>query len=608
MGRHKTSEVYSYFTVSAGKATCKLYGCNMVIKYASSCNLKKHLERHHQQEYSSLVKKEATLPNKRPLMQDSESSSAKRTKTIQDILCPTVNIRMDQKTFYDAMIELVTLNGRPFSAVEDSGLCKIIDPIKKSLNITMDRKKISKLVDERAIDIRKRISEELQGRFFSLKLDIASRLDRSVLAINAQFIDKDSLQIRTLAVTELTRAHTGEYIKEVVLSVLDRYSLSANQVYTITTDNARNMIKAVENMSNESDSLIDFDDSSVEIEVMMQNVLSIKCAAHTLQLAVKEALSSGLCLNSISHTRKLAKKLRTPTIIAILKTNGYNVPLVDVVTRWCSTYDMISRLLELRPFVEDYIEIIGKDLKLSQLTWEKLEEVKRSLQPAKKATLQLQEENLTPGDFYKVWFKCKSETSKQQCLLASHIVDAMKKREKDLFQNTALVSSLYLDPRFSVLLTENEQEQAVKHLIRLHEKVSSLYSNSKTDEVSESSQELPSTPNALHDDLENMLQAVSKSRTNLRDATRNGVFSSLKEFSNVERIPVNSNIIHWWNTMKLKYPEIYKLSLIVHGIPVTQVSVERIFSIFKLVLSPQRNSLLPSNTENIIFVRANFNL
>ena len=37
---------------------------------------------------------------------------------------------MDSKTFNDAMIELVTVNGKPFSAVEDSGLCMVIDPIK----------------------------------------------------------------------------------------------------------------------------------------------------------------------------------------------------------------------------------------------------------------------------------------------------------------------------------------------------------------------------------------------------------------------------------------------------------------------------------------------
>ena len=39
-----------------------------------------------------------------------------------------------------------------------------------------------------------------------------------------------------------------------------------------------------------------------------------------------------------------------------------------------------------------------------------------------------------------------------------------------------------------------------------------------------------------------------------------------------------------------------------------QVSVEKIFSIIKLILSHQRDSLLSSNTENILLVRANHNL
>ena len=63
------------------------------------------------------------------------------------------------------MIELVTLNGRPFSAVENSGLYKVTDPTKISLNITVDRKKIFTLVNEKAIDINKRISEKLLENF-----------------------------------------------------------------------------------------------------------------------------------------------------------------------------------------------------------------------------------------------------------------------------------------------------------------------------------------------------------------------------------------------------------------------------------------------------------
>ena len=73
----------------------------------------------------------------------------------------------------------------------------------------MDRKKIATLVDEKAVVIVKEISKEPQGRLFSLKIDIASRLDRSVFGINAQFIIEDSVQISTQALAEFSCSLTG---------------------------------------------------------------------------------------------------------------------------------------------------------------------------------------------------------------------------------------------------------------------------------------------------------------------------------------------------------------------------------------------------------------
>uniref|UniRef100_A0A0L8FS48 HAT C-terminal dimerisation domain-containing protein n=1 Tax=Octopus bimaculoides TaxID=37653 RepID=A0A0L8FS48_OCTBM len=602
MGRHRTNEVYSYFTIVGShenaKAACNVIGCTMVLRHPCATNLMKHLERHHKAEFEILARRREAATGKRLLQLDDKKSldhsQAKIAKNIHDIYYSTINIPMDIKTFNNAMIELVTLNGRPFFAVEDSGLRKLIDPIKRALNTVMDRKKISNLVDEKAAEIVNQISGELQNRMFSLKIDIASHLDRSVLALNAQVIIKDSLQIRTLAVTDFSSAHTGENIKEIVINVLSKYNLSLNQVYSMTVDCARNddgtEIASEENYI-----------SKVE-DIKIGSSFFVKCAAHALQLAVKDALNGELYANTIAHARNISKKLSTPVIMNILKVQKYHMPIVDVVTGWCSTYKMINRLMELRPFIEEFVEIIGIDFKFSLKYWVELQEIMHVLEPAKKAIVRLQEENLTPGDFYKVWFVCKSEISKIDCMLAYNIIEAMNARESELLKNEIILASLYLDPRFSVMLSEAEEERAISHLIRLNGALSAMHPKPELEVVSEHM-----VSATTEDELENMLRFAAQSKKSL-NATKKSISSSLRDFSNTERIPADSCLISWWNTMKIKYEDLYKLAIVVHAVPMTQVSVKRLFSIFETILSPQRNNLIHENLENILIVHSNFHI
>ena len=49
--------------------------------------------------------------------------------------------------------------------------------------------------------------------------------------------------MRTLAVIEFEQSHTAYYLHEVINDVLTDYNLSAENVYTTTTDNGSNMVK-----------------------------------------------------------------------------------------------------------------------------------------------------------------------------------------------------------------------------------------------------------------------------------------------------------------------------------------------------------------------------
>jgi hypothetical protein len=79
----------------------------------------------------------------------------------------------------------------------------------------------------------------------------------------------------------------------------------------------------------------------------------------------------------------------------------------------------------------------------------------------------------------------------------------------------------------------------------------------------------------------------------------------LDDFKTVPRLNSAENVLEWWYNSKNEMPELFRLAEIVHGVPVTQVSVEKSFSNLKFVLSVYRTNLSPSLLEEILLIRCN---
>ena len=165
--------------------------------------------------------------------------------------------------------------------------------------------------------------------------------------------------------------------------------IKSNQIYSITTDNGANMLKCVRLFSEEdvterigsaeqpscsswqSDAeelSSDEDDSGtvncINVEVFLGNLSSshastaqagnmwkgFRCAAHTLQLAVEDALKKSSLRDVIDSARCICKKLRNPSVFVLLKKPKLRKPVLDSPTRWHSIYDMLQRLLLLKNF------------------------------------------------------------------------------------------------------------------------------------------------------------------------------------------------------------------------------------------------------------------
>lgn len=167
-----------------------------------------------------------------------------------------LHVKLNADALVEACVELVSVNGRPLSLLEDTGFRKILDPILTAINkgstealIAINRKNIIAHIQRRAELLRKEIREEVAGRLVSLKTDTVTRMDRHLLGVNIQFIQDGQIRLRNLAIKEIFDSHTGENLKKELDEVLKEFGLTLSSVYSATTDNALNMLSGVEMMN-----------------------------------------------------------------------------------------------------------------------------------------------------------------------------------------------------------------------------------------------------------------------------------------------------------------------------------------------------------------------
>jgi hypothetical protein len=187
-------------------------------------------------------------------------------------------------------------------------------------------------------------------------------------------------------------------------------------------------------------------DEGGEENADFQNMLQgVRCAAHTLQLAILDALAEpGITV--IAKARAVCKTLRSQTFMAAIRLAGQKKPIIDCLTRWCSTCLMLERLIELREFITELTNK-GKNqnLKLTEQDWSRIEDIVKVLKPARILTNVLQSEQLTIGDFYGSWLRCQLEISKFNSSFAKNLLKHMKKRLAVLLTSEVVLAAL--DPR-----------------------------------------------------------------------------------------------------------------------------------------------------------------
>lgn len=257
--------------------------------------------------------------------------------------------------------------------------------------------------------VRAKIRNEVKNEKLSALLDIVTLNGRSILGLSIQFTIKGELKIRSIGMIELVESHTAKYLGQVTKKRFDEYDIGLRQIISISKDNGANVGRMVRDIDDELRSSVvekNFQSKSTQIqetaateidcidddilhfltendeltdEHHLQNLFGgvvleshsntlneiskeienygfdiqwhieeINCAAHTVQLAIHDALSviSVKHHNVIHLCRRIVKFLRLPKSLQQMNEAKikYKRPRLEVATRWCSLYLMVFEI------------------------------------------------------------------------------------------------------------------------------------------------------------------------------------------------------------------------------------------------------------------------
>lgn len=591
-------------------------------------NLKRHLQRYHAEIFKTVDEADSVnVKNK----QKSEGKPKAQGSIVKYFEPQKVTVCMTQKIFRQSIIDMIVKSGISLSFFSSEAFLNLNGEMAQKMEISLERHNVRDMVVNEAKTQKENLKSILKGKYVFLKMDACTRQRTNYFAVNVQFLNYNhEITVRTLSVKDTKAMHDSSFICDLVEQVIKEYEIDKKQILAVVTDNASNMIKAVEKL-NEREVSEDLEEQyhtneqeeNSEVDEIFEmnisrvaNVSSIRhmrCAVHTLQLAINDGLKEKYISNVVSRIRQIVIAARAPKVDSVLKRRAGKGAVIDQATRWGSTYLMIQRLLELKHILED---MANPNVTMTEHQWEEVMGLEHILKFPYVVTKRLQETSLTPGIFYKEWRNLTYKLGQTGGMFAESIKFSMERREKTLMNNDVLLSAIFVDPKYRILLNEEQLQRAREALCEIAIQMRGI--EESTDNVHAEVPQLSSHSDSGTDDSDFEKRLDIKEKTKRRriesssDCCEKGPMTYIEKFK-IEFSDALSKIEKIDRTSKIGvkeaipiYPEIAQdVAWVLTALPTTQVSVERLFSGLRFIKSDLRASMKEDLVEAILFLRTN---
>lgn len=412
-----------------GGAKCLFDGCAQEFATARKDTIKKHYIRIHKASFMDEVSMSVKKSSGRLMNMPFSSSSE----------------------VYDWCVNLQVQNNLPFKFWNSKSWKVLGSPLEKTFTMTLNQDTMCNEVNKAYKAMMSEIKNALRGRLFSIKFDIGKRLSRNILGVNIQYCDENfKTTIKTLAMVEIYGSATSENLEEIVRKVLGRHELTTDQIYSVTTDNANNVLKTAKLLMDLcSQEFLGYDEA-----INPFPEYRIRCGAHVVQLAVKDFMvkHSILVDDANAAGRKIRQLISSKVLTDVKK------PAQANDTRWSSTYDLFRDLVNLR-----------KDRRLISATaginWLLLVEIEAALQPLAELTTKLQAEQYLMGCLLIDIMICEKKLERLNSDSSRQLLADLIRRKEMIMASNIFLAGLYLDPRInckgSQIMTRHQKEVAL---------------------------------------------------------------------------------------------------------------------------------------------------
>lgn len=323
---------------------------------------------------------------------------------------------------------------------------------------------LKKMVGERYIKAKEKATEDIQNvSAVSLTADMWTSMNmEAYLAITCHFIDEnDKLGTVLLGVEHFPSSHTAENLAQVVHTHMEEWGIT-HKVKCLVTDAASNMIACAKTLQ----------------------IRHSICIAHALNLLVRKSFDQIPALCEIrTKAKKIVTYFRTSTT-GKEKLDGLQLQMggqpqklvIEVDTRWNSTYLMLERLFKLREPVAAALATLRTDI--TPLTSQEhltIEECLPLLSPFNQATVELSEERrvsiskvipLMKMLYHTVLAKSEHLSNDVARLLSDNLLRRIRENVAGSESLSVMTMATMLDPRFKTLgfLSQNKAQEAVRRL------------------------------------------------------------------------------------------------------------------------------------------------
>lgn len=639
----KRSEIWKHFTiVGTGKAKCSY--CNKILSFGGGAtgNLARHIKSVHkavgiqkvsygncgrykisteeEEDRPQEVRKKTNLDIPSPSTSFASTSTIPQnaiTTDIPEVPLPRIGCSKNQemitnfirrpislaksKQLDEQLLRVIVKEYQPFKVVENPEFKKFVTMLCPGYQMP-DRKTISNsLIPKIYNSTKETIFKQLSDvDAVCLTTDGWTSINnQSFISITAHFIDhsdkqKSCLNSFLLGCIPFDERHTAKNLSDLLQAQAQEWGLT-NKIACVVSDNAANITAAIR----------------------LTPWRFIPCFAHTLNLVLQAGLAE--IKEEVDKVKTIVQFFKRSSS-ALAKLRGMQAQMglpelklkQDVVTRWNSTYDMISRFITIKNAIVGLLAIDEPQLNtLLPSDWTVLEESIEILRLFHEITEEISAEKSVTVSKIILFVNSMNihlhkmlnrENSPKVTALLKKLQEGIRVRFKDVETMELTSQATFLDPRFkkygfSSIINYENTLKGIKSKIA-HFNVNNSTAPLETMPIASTPSENKKTSvwDEFDDSVKNVLMVENPMAASIVE---------IDKYLNEPLIRRTEDPLQWWEERKLLYPRLYKLMRRRLCIVATSVPCECIFSHAGEVITEKRSRLKPEKASQVLFLNHN---